>query len=620
MAPVLAANDGTTGSPGVGTLFLALLVGLAVVGVLVLVLSVPNRRHGPGLFTVLADLARVQVVALRERGVQDDGRRLPKAELDRRFSAARHDLRAALSGGPGSRALAELAAYDEQGARAAEKERAALLEKSRVAKSRAAERRSQAALQAEQFAAERRLLQERGALSSRDASGRGAARLPAVDPAAEADLRSAMLEATRLLAAQQAAVEAATERRVAAEQAADAAAARVRLENEAAAAAHRTRAAAERAAAKAKALAERERRRAGKASSTRVEAEAAARRATEHATKERAAAKEAASRRQAAVKEVARAEALQREATNRELTARRAADAAEASRRAAVASFEERQAAVAAAPPDEIDLRAVEEPARRSEARSVAATEARPRRLQVVGRAHDNDTGSSPPPKEAPAVAAVPEPSDVRGTGDPPRSAGSIEAAQPRRVAEAGVAAPAQVSGGSGWKVPLVRLLAALLVPAVVAVRTVAQGRWWTDVGSVGWTMLALAVLLTVLGAGWLWFATDQPQALLPRTLRALADAKLQHRAGAASAAGPLAELRAGGRSTPGPQVAAQTEVSVPSATRTVVDPDMDPGARVRRLVASQRQGSTRAPSLRVATLLPPLTCLVFASVLLLLV
>ena len=52
-APLLAAGDGTTGSPGVGTLFLALLVGLAIVGLLVLMLA-RNRQHGPGTFTVLA--------------------------------------------------------------------------------------------------------------------------------------------------------------------------------------------------------------------------------------------------------------------------------------------------------------------------------------------------------------------------------------------------------------------------------------------------------------------------------------------------------------------------------------------------------------------------------------
>jgi hypothetical protein len=624
MAPVLGATDGTAGSPGVGTLFLALLVGLAAVGVLVLLLTVRNRQHGPGPFTALADLARISATALRERGVPDDARRLPRAELDRRFSVARHDLRAAVTGGLGSRAMAELAAYDERDARLAEVERAAALEKALVAKSRAAERRSRAAEQAELFAAERRLRLERSALSSREASatGRGAARGPAVDPSAEAALTSALLEATRLLAAQQVAVEAATERRVAAERAADEAATRVRQEKEAAAAAHQVRAAAERAAAKAKAVADRERRTAGKASSARVEAEAAALRASEHAAKERAAAKEAAARRQAAVKEVARAEAAQREATTRELTALRAAEAAEASRRAVVASFEERQAAVAAGPPDEIDLRAVTEPARRSEARAVAATEARPRRLQVVRRTQDNDTGS-PPRQDPPAVAAAPEPepADVRGTEAPPSPA-SPDAPEPRQVAEARITALARVPGSVGWKVLVVRLGAALMVPAVVAVRTVAQGRWWTDAGPVGWSMLVLAVLLTVLGVGWLWFATDEPHALLPRTRRALAEAEQQHRAHVAAAVDLLAELRTGGTSTEETwaRFEAQTGLTVPSATRTVIDPEMDPGALVRHLAARQRQGPAGAQSLGLVTLVPLLTCLVPAMVLLLLV
>jgi hypothetical protein len=626
MAPVLAATDGTTGSPGIGTLFLALLVGLAAVGVLVLLLSVRNRQHGPGPFTALADLARLSATALRERGASDDARRLPRAELDRRFSVARHDLRAAVSGGLGSRALAELAAYDERDARIAEVGRAAALEKALVAKSRAAERRSRAAEQAELFAAERRLRLERSALSSPEASatGRGAARGPAVDPSAEAALTSALLEATRLLAAQQVAVEAATERRVAAERAADEAATRVRQEKEAAAAAHQARAAAERAAAKAKAEADRERRTAGKASSARVEAEAAARRASEHAAKERAAAKEAAARRQAAVKEVARAEAAQRDATTRELTALRAAEAAEASRRAVVASFEERQAAVAAGPPDEIDLRAVTEPARRAETRAVAATEARPRRLQVVRRTQDNETGSSPPPQDPPAVAAAPEPepADVRGTEEPPPSPASPAAPKPRQVAEARITAPARIPGSVGWKVLVVRLVAALMVPAVVALRTVAQGSWWTDAGPVGWSMLALAVLLTGLGLGWLWAATREPYALLPRTRRAVAEAELRHQARVAAAGALLAELRTGGPSTEETwaRFEAQTGLTVPSATRTVIDPEMDPGALVRHLAARQRQGRGGAQSLGVVTLVPLLTCLVPAMVLLLLV
>src|SRR6187200_1702009 len=169
MAPALGSTDNATGSPGVGTLFLALLVGLAIVGALLLVMTVRTRRHGPGTFTVLADLVRLEVLALRERKLPDDDRRRPEAELDRRFAAGWCDLKASLTGGLGSRASAEIAAHDEQVARAAEKERAALLEKARVAKSRAAERRSRAAQQAELFAAQGRLLRDNNAMSLRDA-------------------------------------------------------------------------------------------------------------------------------------------------------------------------------------------------------------------------------------------------------------------------------------------------------------------------------------------------------------------------------------------------------------------------------------------------------------------
>ena len=258
----------------------------------------------------------------------------------------------------------------------------------------------------------------------------------------------------------------------------------------------------------------------------------------------------------------------------RELTARRAAEAAEASRRAVVASFEERQAAVAAGnPSDEVERRALAKPARRSEARAIAATETRPRRLQVVRRTPDDDSGSSPPPQVSPAAAAAPT---LRRSRSPCRL--------PKRRCRT-----PRVSGSHGWKVPLVRLVVALLVPAVVVARTVAQGRWWTDTGPVGWSVLALAMLLTVLGLGWVWFATDEPHGLLPRTRRAPEEAEL-------SAPGPSGrcrslcsgELRTGGPSTEEAwaRFEAQTGLTVPSATRTVIDPAMDPacaGATSRR-------------------------------------
>jgi hypothetical protein len=367
MAPVLGATDGTTSSPGVGILVAALLAGLVIVGMFLLLVTVRNRQHGPGTFTVVADLVRLEVLALRERKLPDDDRRRPEAELDRRFAAGRRDLKASLSGGLGARALAELAAYDEQGARTTEVERAAALAKAQAAKARAEKRRSRAAEQAEVFAAE--------------------------------------------------------------------AATRVRQEQQPAAAAH--------------------------------------------------------------------------------------------------------------------------------QARAVAATEIRPRRLQVVARAHDDDTGSPPPEPSLPAGSAE-----------------TTEAPQPRQVAAPDVAAPARGSGSMGWKVAAARLLAALLVPAVVALRTVVQARWWTDAGPLGWSMLALAGLLTVLGLGWLWAATGEPHALLPRTWRALAAAEQRHQAQVAAAVPPLAEQQSGGASMDEP----------------------------------------RAQSLAVVTLVPLLACLVPAAVLILLV
>jgi hypothetical protein len=134
--------------------------------------------------------------------------------------------------------------------------------------------------------------------------------------------------------------------------------------------------------------------------------------------------------------------------------------------------------------------------------------------------------------------------------------------------------------------------------------------------------MLVLAVLLTVLGLGWLWAATREPRALLPQTRRDLVAAELRHRARVAAAVALLGELRTGGSSPEETwaRFEAQTGMTVPSATRTVIDPEMDPGALVRHLAARQRQGPARARSLGVVTLVPLLTCLVPAIVLLLVV
>jgi hypothetical protein len=100
------------------------------------------------------------VLALRERKLPGRRPPPPEAELDRRFAAGWCDLKASAERRLGSRRSAEIAAHDEQVGAAAEKERAALLEKARVAKSRAAERRSRAAQQAELFAAQGRLLRD----------------------------------------------------------------------------------------------------------------------------------------------------------------------------------------------------------------------------------------------------------------------------------------------------------------------------------------------------------------------------------------------------------------------------------------------------------------------------
>lgn len=166
--------------------------------------------------------------------------------------------------------------------------------------------------------------------------------------------------------------------------------------------------------------------------------------------------------------------------------------------------------------------------------------------------------------------------------------------------------------------VPLVRAMALLLVPAVAALRTLVQGSWWTGAGTVNIVLVGAAVLLTVLGSRWIWAATSEPFTLLRRTARRIHEEQGRLAEQSRAATDLLAAVRDGRTDDETWEVFEErTGLVVPGSTRSALDPGMDPLALVRYLAARQ-QGLLAPQSLLMVTIVPVLTCLAPAALLLL--
>jgi hypothetical protein len=166
--------------------------------------------------------------------------------------------------------------------------------------------------------------------------------------------------------------------------------------------------------------------------------------------------------------------------------------------------------------------------------------------------------------------------------------------------------------------VPVVRVLATLLVPVVAALRTLLQGSWWTGAGTVNLVLVAVAALLTLLGTRWIWAATSEPFTVLRRTARRIHEEQGRLAEQATAAADLLATVREGRTDAEAWELFEErTGLVVPGSTRSALDPGMDPHALVRYLAA--RQHALQEPqSLLMVTIVPVLTCLAPAALLLL--
>ncbi len=182
-----------------------------------------------------------------------------------------------------------------------------------------------------------------------------------------------------------------------------------------------------------------------------------------------------------------------------------------------------------------------------------------------------------------------------------------------------------QPSDRAGWPPAvwawLARVVALGLVPAAVALRTLAAGAWWSGLGTAGSVLLAAALLLTLLGLRWTWVATSPPYALRRATARRLAEAEQRRRDQAVHAAELLSRLGEGGVDDGAAWEAFEQHsgLTVPGSTRAVIDPGMDPAALVRYLGARRRDGSPVPQPLLVVAVVPLVTTLVPAALLTLL-
>jgi hypothetical protein len=124
--------------------------------------------------------------------------------------------------------------------------------------------------------------------------------------------------------------------------------------------------------------------------------------------------------------------------------------------------------------------------------------------------------------------------------------------------------------------------------------------------------------VLTVLGIRWIWAATTEPFTLLRRTARRIQEEQDRLAEQSTAAAELLAAVRE--RRTddePWEVFEQRTGLVVPGSTRAALDPGMDPLALVRYLAARQ-QGLQAPQSLMMVTVVPVLTCLAPAALLLL--
>jgi hypothetical protein len=170
--------------------------------------------------------------------------------------------------------------------------------------------------------------------------------------------------------------------------------------------------------------------------------------------------------------------------------------------------------------------------------------------------------------------------------------------------------------------VPLMRAPGVVLVPAAVLLHSRSGLSWVVDASPARLAVVVFALTLALVGLRWLWVATTPPYALRRRTARAIEQAQVRLDEQAREVADMLDAVRED-RASDATWAAFEerTGLDVPPSTRSALDPGMDPVALARYLGArSQTSAAPAAASPALVALVPLLTCLVPAALLLALV
>ncbi len=176
---------------------------------------------------------------------------------------------------------------------------------------------------------------------------------------------------------------------------------------------------------------------------------------------------------------------------------------------------------------------------------------------------------------------------------------------EPVQPASAGVPAPDRA----------VRIAAAAFVPIALLIKTGLDPRWWANLSLVQGLVLALGIGLAVVGFDWVRRATRPPRALRRRHSELVLQAAEQEAVRIEQARVLLDRLD-------DPEAApdawerfeSMTSLSVPRSTRSLIDPQMDPGALVRYLAVRQRVTPAREQGLLIVAAVPYLLCLLPAA------
>ena len=206
-------------------------------------------------------------------------------------------------------------------------------------------------------------------------------------------------------------------------------------------------------------------------------------------------------------------------------------------------------------------------------------------------------------------VLVVPNVEDVAElaaeTEQPVEGPGELEVEEPEQESAQPTHAAVPAAGRA------VRAAAAAVLPFALMIKTGMDSRWWANLAGVEGVVLAVAISLSVVGSVWLWRATRPPRALRRRHSELVVQAANEEAVRIEQARVLLDRLD-------DPEAAvdawesfeSMTSLSVPRSTRSLIDPQMDPGALVRYLAVRQRVTPAREQSLLMVAAVPSVLCL----------